>query len=147
MAYYDILFQAWKAKTVPAGATGADLVDGMSLQQKCDTVNAWTVPGETKSMRLSAGQLFNAFDPAEFDALDDKGKARIRDVLNLGDIDASPGTHVAAILDALFPDGSASRALLDALALTFATRLPWWQAVAMLKSAINVYDAEKAGLN
>ena len=128
MAYYDALIAAWNAGGVPSGASGTAIVGGMTTDQKMAAVNSWTVSGPTNLVVVSTYKIFNAMDPTEFAALTTAQQTRVRDILSMGTVDGSAGTHVNAVLTAVFGAGTNTRANLVALANTFKTTVPWWRA-------------------
>jgi len=114
MAYYTALITKWGTLS---GTT----------QSKLDQINALTVAGTAIPAIVPTYTIYNIIDPTEFTALTAANQVLIRDILNMGQIDASPGTSIRARLVAIFPSGT-TRAALNALAAKYdAPPIPWWQ--------------------
>jgi hypothetical protein len=107
MAYYDALIAAWNSATQPpAGVTGQPLTGAMTTQQKCDTINAWTMSGPAQRMTIAAYDLYNLILPAEFDALSPTNSQIVRDMLGMVQVDCSPGSNTRVRLNTVFPAGT-----------------------------------------
>lgn len=117
MAYYDALIAKWA--TLTPGTTAAKLAQ----------INAITVAGAAQAMIIPTYRVYNLIVPTEFVALTAANQQLVRDLLNMGTVDASPGTSVRARMVAAFPSGTTTFANLSALAAQFDTpAIPWWQA-------------------
>lgn len=117
MAYYTALIAKWA--TLAPGTTA----------QKLAAINALTVTGAAVPMVIPTYRIYNVIDPAEFGALTAGNQQLVRDILNMGTVDGSPGTSVRARMVAIFTNASGpTRLALAAIALTFdAPQIPWWQ--------------------
>jgi hypothetical protein len=108
MAYYDALIAKWPSF---AGTTA----------QKLALANAATTPAAAKPMIVESYKIYNLIVPSEFTALSGANQTLVRDIINMGVVDASPGTSVRARIVAAFPNGTATFSALAALAATFDT--------------------------
>lgn len=116
MAYYDALIAKWA--TLAPGTTA----------EKLAAINALTVTGPAIPMIIKTHQIYNLIVASEFAALTAANQQLIRDILNMGEVDASPGTKVRAMVVARFPNGTATFTALAALAAKYDTpSIPWWQ--------------------
>jgi hypothetical protein len=145
MAYYDVFVAAWNAGGLPVGASGTPITGGMTTPQKMAALNGWTIVVAQPTI-IETYKIFNALDPAEFDALSAALKTRVRDILGMGVVDASPGTHAHTVLLAAFGAATVSRAALAAVANTFKTVTPWWQANGYYR-AFDLGDCLAAGVS
>lgn len=137
MAYYDALIAKWGTLS---GTTAAKLTG----------INALTIAGQTQPMIVSTYRIYNAIVPSEFVALSAADQQLIRDILSMGTVDASAGTNVRTVLVTKFPNGTATLIAFTALAATFATTIPWWQATVAqggggLSSTVSNNDLVAAG--
>lgn len=141
MSYYDALIAKWA--TAPAGTTDEKLV----------WINAQTVTGPAVPMVFPAYKIYNLVDPTEFGALSAANQQLVRDIISMGEVDASPGTNVRTRLTALFGPGTATRTALSGLAATFdAPLIPWWSATVQqggggLVAPVKHSDLTQAGLS
>lgn len=116
MAYYDALITKWA--TLTPGTTAAKLAQ----------INALTVAGQAISMVIPTYKIYNLIDAAEFGALTAANQQLVRDILNMGTVDGSPGTAIRARLVSIFTNGGPTRVALAALAALYDTpAIPWWQ--------------------
>jgi hypothetical protein len=130
MAYYDLFIASWNSTTQPpTGVTGSPLLAGDTTQQKLDKHNAWTMAGPAVPMILPTYMLYNVIDSAEYDALTAAKQQNVKDILNMGTVDASAGTLIRSRILALFGAGTATRTALTNLAKKYDSPIvPWWQA-------------------
>jgi hypothetical protein len=89
--------------------------------QKLALANAATTPAPARPMVVESYRIYNLIVPAEFTALTAANQTLVRDIINMGIVDASPGTSVRARMLAAFPNGTATFAALAALAATYDT--------------------------
>jgi hypothetical protein len=118
MAYYDALVAKWGTLS---GTTA----------QKLTAINAATVsvPLPPLPMIIPSHQIYECIDTTEFGALSAANQTLVRDLLNMGTVDARLGSKARARILALFGSATATRANLTALAATYETRSetrPWW---------------------
>ena len=139
MAYYDALIAAWNNPTQPPpNVTGSPLLVGDTTQQKLGKVNAWTVVGASTQMLVPTYMIYNLIEPAEWDLLSPPNQQAVRDVLGMGEVDASAGTVIRARLAAMFPLASfpITRPRLNALAQSYdSPKLIWATASLALHGA------------
>lgn len=140
MAYYDALITKWS--TLTPGTTSAKLAQ----------INAITVAGPAVPMIIPTYRIYNVIDPTEFGALTAGNQQLVRDILNMGTVDGSPGTAIRARMVALFSNASGpTRLALAAIAATFdAPQIPWWQATVVqgggeLRGPVALSDLAAAG--
>jgi len=130
MAYYDALVAAWNSATQPpTGVTGTALTAGMTTQQKLNAVNGWTSVGPSVPMVIPTYLIYNVIVASEFNALTAANQQNIRDILDMGTVDTSPGTQARSRTIAIFPNGTQTFTNLSNLAKTYdSPQIPWWQA-------------------
>jgi hypothetical protein len=136
LAYYDAFIAKW-----------ATLAPG-TVEQKLAALNAETVAhaASARRMLIPSHDLYNAIDGAEFSALVAANQAIVRDLLNMGTVDVSPGKPARIRLLALFGQGTTTRTNLVALAAAYDTPpVPWWQANGY-PCPFNVHDLANAGV-
>lgn len=115
MAYYDAMIAKWATLS---GTTA----------QKLAAINALTVAGPAVPMVIPTYTIYNLIVASEFAALSAANQQLIRDILNMGTVDASPGTQVRSMIVARFPNGTSTFTALAALAAKYdAPQIPWWQ--------------------
>jgi hypothetical protein len=138
MAYYDALVAKWNT------LTGTD-------EERLAAINAATV-AVAVPMIIPSYEIYESIDGTEFNALSAANQARVRDILNMGSVNASPGTQARALMMALFGSGTATRTKLTALVAKFDSRAqPWWsvpvaQGGGGLTSHITLPDLYASGL-
>jgi hypothetical protein len=104
VAYYDSLIAAWNSATQPpTGVTGSGLVAGDTTAQKVAKINGWTVATPIKVV-LPATDVYNAIVLAEYNALAAASQQAVVNLMSMGTLDASPGTHVRSRFVAIFPN-------------------------------------------
>lgn len=114
MAYYDPLIAKWA--TLAPGTTA----------EKLASINALTVTGAAIPMVIKTHQIYNLIVASEFAALTAAQQTLVRDILNMGEVDASAGTKVRAMIIARFPNGTATFTALSALAQQYDNpQIPW----------------------
>lgn len=139
MAYYDALIAKWA--TLTPGTTA----------EKLAQINALTVTGAAIPMIVKTHEIYNLIVASEFAALTAAQQTLVRDILNMGEVDASAGTRVRAMIIARFPNGTATFAALSALAQQYdAPQIPWWQGTVAqggggLTQPVYLSDLEAAG--
>lgn len=113
MVYYDALVAKWA--TLTPGTTAVKLAQ----------INAITVTGAAVPMIIPSYMIYNLLDPAEFTALTAANQALVRDLVNMGTVDGSPGKPARARMVAIYPSGT-TRTALNALAATYdSPPIPW----------------------
>ena len=153
--YYDALIAAWNSPTQPPnGVTGTGLTPAMTTQQKCDAVNGWTVVGAIPtSMLVTADQVFNCIDWAEFAALTADKQTNVLAMCAVPGLLLGGSGNVSHMLPgmlvAYFPLQGKTIASLTALAK--GTVRVWWGVPVAengggLNSHVTVGDAQAAGL-
>lgn len=140
MAYYDALIAKWA--TLAPGTTA----------QKLAAINALMVASPTaQRMLIPSYEIYNAVDGTEFSALSAANQQLVRDMLNMGTVDASPNKPARVRLLALFGAGTTTRTNLVALAAIYDTPpIPWATAPVEhggggLSSAVTSNDLSAAG--
>lgn len=134
MAYYDAFITKWGTLS---GTTAS----------KLSQINAATGTGTAFPMVVATYKIYNLIVGTEFSALTAANQQLIRDILNMGTVDASPGTQIRARIVAIFPNTTTTFANLSALAATYDTpTVPWWQANGYPR-AFDLGDVAAAGLS
>ena len=154
--YYDALIAAWNSPVQPpSGVTGTGLTPAMTTQEKCDTINQWTMVGQIPaSFTLTGDQIANAIHWPDFSALVAGQQMNVLQLCAISGqlLGGSSNTALLAMGMMLnyFPGGSATRAALTALAKGM-VRLWWGVPVAEngggLTGPVSLADTQAAGLS
>ena len=154
MAYYDALIAAWNNATQPPpGVTGNPLTVGMTTQQKCDTINQWTVLGSVTGVIVPTWRIYDAIVLTEYDATSATNQTIVNNILAMGNVNCASGSNARRRLLAIYPNTTTSNGNLLSLFNSIYTPVQDWCFTNAYPSngpsglgAISVIDAQKAGL-
>lgn len=145
---WDTLRAAWNgAQQPPAGVTGTGLTSSMTTEEKLAAVNAWLTAGPSRAMVIPTYKIYNAIVPSEFTSLTNAQQQLVRDILSMGQVDASPGTSVRARMVALFPDSTQTFANFAALAQQYDTTKVSWLVANGYPEKLGLGDLEPSAAN
>lgn len=133
MAYYDALIAKWA--TLTPGTTA----------QKLAQINAMTVNAASSTPAIiPTYKIYNSIVPSDFVTLSANNQQRIRDILTMGTVDASPGTNVRSVVQNIFANTATLTVLATLVAPYDSPQVSWWQS-AGYTSPISQNDLTAAG--
>src|SRR5262245_37585136 len=122
MSDYAKLVAAWNSSTQPpVGVAGTALTSGMTTQQKLDAVNHWVQTGPPIPMIIPTYRIYNLIVPSEYTALPSSQQEMCRDILFMGEVDVSSGTHIRNRVIAVFPSSTQTFGNLATMASNYDT--------------------------